>query len=135
MLRLGIVACAGGILVLGTIIGVRHHQNLRDRDAQVRKNFHVIALSIEDFAVQTYGKYATDSTDTTPTGLTIRGLCPDGKYPLNPYTGKQTVIRWNEDPANPGEIGINPADSASYTLKAHYKTHVSWPDTTLSLGF
>jgi hypothetical protein len=90
-------------------------------EAGVKANMHTIQLAVEDFAVQTVGIYPDDATSVTHIGQTVEDLCPDGAYPVNPFTGAPTVVSWDADPANPGEIGISPATNTDYLIKGYGK--------------
>jgi hypothetical protein len=119
------------VIVCGVIAGAlllyHNHTVSERRDEELVKNLYLIMLAMEDFAVLTDGTYAADSTCTTPRGETIRDLCPGGEYPRSPFTGRPTVIRWNEDPKAPGEIGLNPVNSESYHLIPYFSTGIE-PD-------
>jgi prepilin-type N-terminal cleavage/methylation domain-containing protein len=108
-------------IIIGVLaaIGIPNFLQMRHRamEASVKSNMHTVQLAAEDFAVQTVGIYPDDAASVTPGGQTVEDLCPDGVYPVNPFTGAPTVITWDADPANPGEIGISPATTSDYLIK------------------
>ncbi|HVP58795.1 MAG TPA: type II secretion system protein [bacterium] len=118
LIELMIVVVIIGILVA---IGVPNFIHMQDRakEALLRANMHSLQTAMEDFAVQTCGFYPDDATSTTPGGLTVADLCPGGQFFRNPFTNAPTAVSWDADPAAPGEIGINPATSDSYTIKGY----------------
>lgn len=111
-----VVAIIIGVLVA---IGIPNFLQMRSRamEAGVKSNMHTLQLAMEDFAVQTEGFYPDDAVSTTPAGQTIEDLCPYGAYPMNPFTDAVTVVVWDGDPGNPGEIGISPATTMQYVIK------------------
>ena len=118
LVEIMVVAIIIGVLVA---IGIPNFLQMRSRalEAGVKSNMHTVQLAMEDFAVQTVGIYPDDATSTTSGGETIEDLCPDGAYPVNPFTGAPTVVVWDGDPVNPGEIGISPATASDYVIKGH----------------
>jgi prepilin-type N-terminal cleavage/methylation domain-containing protein len=108
-------------IIVGVLVamGIPNFIQLQDRarEASVKANMHTMQLAIEDFGVQTLGIYPDGAASTTPGGQTLEDLCPDGVYPENPFTQAATVVTWDADPANPGEIGINPAAPSDYIVK------------------
>jgi prepilin-type N-terminal cleavage/methylation domain-containing protein len=113
-------------IIIGVLVamGIPNFIQLQDRarEASVKANMHTIQLALEDFAVQTVGVYPDNGASTTPGGETVEDLCPKGAYPENPFTAAPTVVSWDADPANPGEIGVNPATVSDYTIKGHGKS-------------
>lgn len=91
----------------------------RAKEASVKANMHTLQMACEDFAVQTGGWYPDDGTSVTPSGHTLEDLCPKSVFPTNPFTHLATNVLWDADPANPGVIGINPANTTDYTIKGH----------------
>jgi hypothetical protein len=91
--------------------------------AIVMANMCTVQLAFEDFAVRTDGYYPTDSASTTPQGQTVEDLCPDinndgiGDWPINPFTGCESIFSWDADPCTAGDIGDNPGRPTSYRIK------------------
>jgi hypothetical protein len=112
---------AGFIRYSLTPCGICHTSQKR---MGAKANMHAVQLALEDFAVQTGGRYPTSPSDTTPGGDTVIDLLPVCGPLENPYTGKALVIRWNEEPVEPGEIAINPADSTDCVIRGRDKSMV-----------
>ena len=93
----------------------------RAGEAQVKANMHTLQLVMEDFSVQNNGFYATTAASTTTDGRTLAQTCPNGNYPVNPFTKLPSTVKWNANPAvgSPGELAFNPALPASYMLKGN----------------
>jgi prepilin-type N-terminal cleavage/methylation domain-containing protein len=113
-------------IIVGVLVamGIPNFIQMQDRarEASVKSNMHTIQLAIEDFGVQTLGIYPDGAASTTPAGQTVEDLCPDGAYPENPFTMAATAVNWDADPANPGEIGVNPATPTDYIIKGRGKS-------------
>jgi prepilin-type N-terminal cleavage/methylation domain-containing protein len=107
----------------------------RAREAEVRENMHLLQTAVEDFAVLSTGRYPDSGTDVSDDGRTVRDLCTSGVYPKNPYTKSPSNVVWDVDPnpANPGELGLNPATATGYVIKAAGGTGSLIP-VTLSTG-
>lgn len=109
------------VVIIGILAGISIPNLLkledRARESGVKANMHTVQLAMEDFAVQTLGFYPDDAASMTPGGQTIQDLCPGGMYPSNPFTGAETNLVWDVDPAAPGEMGINPAEVGQYMIK------------------
>ena len=58
----------------------------------------------------------------------VEALLPGGVYPENPFTRAPTVVPWNADPADPGEISITSLPGGGYTLKARGLVAMLEPD-------
>jgi len=121
LVEIMIVAIIIGVLVA---IGIPNFIQMKNRamEASVKANMHTVQLAMEDFSVQTLGVYPDDAASATGGGQTVEDLCPAGAYPVNPFTGAPTVIAWDADPANPGEIGISPATTSDYLIKGQGKS-------------
>jgi prepilin-type N-terminal cleavage/methylation domain-containing protein len=91
----------------------------RAKEASVKANMHTLQMACEDFAVQTGGWYPDDGASVTPAGGTVEDLCPSATFPENPFTHAPTNVLWDADPANPGQMGVNPANTTGYTIKGH----------------
>lgn len=116
------------VVIIGILAGISIPNLLkledRARESGVKSNMHTMQLALEDFAVQTLGFYPDDATTMTPGGQTIQNLCPGGVYPSNPFTGAETNVVWDVDPAAPGEMGINPAQPGHYIIKGFGKERI-----------
>lgn len=100
-------------IAIPNFIRVKH----RAREASVKANMHTLQVAFEDFAVKSGGIYPDLESSTTPSGETIKDICPGGTYPTNPFTEAPTVVVWDADPSSQGQIGANPASSDSYVIK------------------
>ena len=116
LVEIMIVCIIIGVLVA---IGIPNFLQMRHRamEASVKANMHTVQLAMEDFAVHTVGVYPDNGASATHAGQTVEDLCPDGAYPVNPFTGAPTVVLWDADPANPGQIGVSPATTSDYLIK------------------
>ena len=78
-------------IIIGVLaaIGIPNFLQMRSRamEASVKSNMHTVQLAMEDFAVHTVGIYPDDAASATHVGQTVEDLCPDGAYPVNPFTG------------------------------------------------
>ena len=112
LIELMIVVVIIGILAA---IAIPNFQRLikRTKEASVRGNVHAIQLAIESFAVDHASVYPQAADDAA-----LQALLPDGTYPENPFTRAVTVVPWNADPADPGEISITTLPGGGYMLKA-----------------
>jgi type II secretion system protein G len=93
----------------------------RAKEASVKTNMHTMQLAFEDFSTRTDGVYPDHAGSVTHTGETVEDLCPQGQYPKNPFSGAVTVFAWDADPANPGQVGANPATIVDYLIKGFGK--------------
>lgn len=66
----------------------------------VKGNMHTLQLAAEDFAAQHDGIYPTAAD-----AQAVIALLPGGVSPINPFTGKETLIRWGEPATSPGDLG------------------------------
>ena len=91
----------------------------RAREAAVISNMHLLQTAVEDFAVISTGRYPDNGTDTADDGRTVQDLCVGSSYPMNPYNNVPSTVVWDADPnpANPGEIGLNPATPSNYIIR------------------
>jgi len=94
----------------------------RAKEASLKANMHTLQLVMEDFAVRNDGVYPDAAGSVTPDGETVQDMCPSGQYPANPFTGVMTAVSWDADPASPGEIGINPANTTDYVIRGFGKS-------------
>jgi prepilin-type N-terminal cleavage/methylation domain-containing protein len=113
MIVIGILAA----IVIPNFIRMQDHA----KEASVKANMHTMQLAFEDFSTRSDGVYPDQAGSLTLTGETVENLCPEGHYPRNPFSGAPTVFVWDADPANPGEIGANPANIADYVIKGFGK--------------
>jgi prepilin-type N-terminal cleavage/methylation domain-containing protein len=93
----------------------------RAKEASVKSNMHTLQLAFEDFSTRSGGVYPDHGASVTPAGETVEDLCPQGQYPENPFTGAATVFVWDADPAIPGQMGANPANTTDYLIKGFGK--------------
>ena len=93
----------------------------RAKEASVKANMHTIQLAFEDFSTRSDGTYPDGAASLTPGGETVEDLCPRGQYPENPFNGNPTAFTWDTDPAAPGQIGANPANTTDYVLRGFGK--------------
>jgi prepilin-type N-terminal cleavage/methylation domain-containing protein len=93
----------------------------RAKEASVKSNMHTMQLAFEDFSTRSEGVYPDHAASVTPGGETLEDLCPQGQYPENPFTGAITAFVWDADPAIPGQIGANPANTTDYLIRGFGK--------------
>ena len=93
----------------------------RAKEASVKSNMHTVQLAFEDFSTRSDGVYPDNAGSVTPTGESLQDLCPQGQYPENPFTGAVTAFVWDADPAIPGQMGANPANTTDYMIKGFGK--------------
>ncbi len=105
------------IVIIGILaaIAIPNFQRLinRTKEASVRSNVHTIQIGIEGYAVD-HGAIYPQAADEPDLLL----LLPRGQYPDNPFTKAVTVVPWNADPGDPGEISITNLPGGGYMLKA-----------------
>ena len=113
------------VVIIGVLasIAIPNYISLKKRaqDATVKASMHTVQLCIEDFSVQNNGMYPTSGSDVVPSGQTLAQLCPNGAFPINPFTDLPTVIQWNTNPGGGmrGELAVNPALPTAYRLKGN----------------
>ena len=86
----------------------------RAKEVVVKENMHTVRLGIEVFSVDQLGVYPQAADEAT-----FKTLMPLGRYPSNPFTQDETVVRWEADPAGPGEIAIFNTASGGYRIRGH----------------
>jgi general secretion pathway protein G len=121
LIELMIVVIIIGILAA---IAIPNFQHLikRSKEASVRGNVHAIQIAIEAYAVDHAAVYPTQADDGD-----VQALLPHGAYPENPFTRAPTIVPWNADPADPGEISITTLPGGGYMLKARGLTAMLEP--------
>ena len=78
----------------------------RAKEARVKTNGHTVQLAAEDFAVQNHGVYATDDTDTLPSGDTVSTLVMPSV--VNPFDNTDaTPVVWTGPADAEGRIGYD----------------------------
>jgi prepilin-type N-terminal cleavage/methylation domain-containing protein len=106
------------VMIIGllAVIAIPNYQRMvrRSKEGSVRNNLHVIQTGIEVFAIDHGAVYPQAADDAE-----LQSLLPGGVYPTNPFTRNVTVVFWNADPGNPGEIGIANLPGGGYSLKGH----------------
>ena len=93
----------------------------RAQEGAIKSNMHTVQLAMEDFAVQNNSFYPITATTPLPDGRMLHDLCPNGQMPVNPFTHSASILQWNANPTQgaPGEMGLNPALTTTYTLKGN----------------
>lgn len=86
----------------------------RAKEAVIHENMHTIHLAIEAFSVASLGVYPLPADEPD-----VKLLLPQGRYPENPFTNAETVVIWNGDPANPGEISITNLPGGGIRIRGH----------------
>jgi general secretion pathway protein G len=114
------------VMIIGLLaaISIPNFQRLvrRSKESSVRSNLHVIQMAVEVFSVDHGAVYPQAADDAE-----LQSLLPDGTYPENPFTRGVTLVAWNADPANPGEIGITNLPGGGYSLKGHGQLAILTP--------
>jgi prepilin-type N-terminal cleavage/methylation domain-containing protein len=113
------------MIIIGILaaIAIPNFIRMQDRakEASLKANMHTIQLAFEDFSTRTDGIYPDHGGSVTLTGETLEDLCPQGQFPKNPFSGAVTAFVWDGDPANPGQVGANPATIVDYIIKGFGK--------------
>jgi prepilin-type N-terminal cleavage/methylation domain-containing protein len=108
------------VVIIGIIAAVAIPNYLRfakkAKEAVVTENMHTIQLAVESFAVSTVGVYPVPADEPV-----LKAELPGGAYPNNPFTSAETVVVWNADPAQPGDISITNV-GAGYRLRGRGAT-------------
>ena len=122
LIELMIVVVIIGILAA---IAIPNFQHLikRSKEASVRGNVHTIQIAIEAYAVDHAAVYPVQANDAD-----VQALLPGGAYPENPFTRAATVVPWNADPADPGEVSITSLPGGGYRLRARGLLAMLQPD-------
>jgi prepilin-type N-terminal cleavage/methylation domain-containing protein len=90
LIELIIVVVLVGILAAIAIPNYNQVVN-RAKDASVRTNMYMLQSAVEEFAVRSNGGYPGSPTAVTPAGDSLRSFCPQGQWPINPYTRAREV--------------------------------------------
>jgi prepilin-type N-terminal cleavage/methylation domain-containing protein len=122
LIELMIVVVIIGILAAIAIPNMQHLIK-RSKEASVRGNVHTIHVGIEAYSVDHAAVYPLQADDAA-----LQALLPGGAYPENPFTRAPTVVPWNADPADPGEISITSLPGGGYMLKARGLAAMLEPD-------
>ena len=122
LIELMIVVIIIGILAA---IAIPNFQHLikRSKEASVRGNVHTIQIAVEAYAVDHAAVYPVQANDAD-----VQALLPGGAYPENPFTRAPTVVPWNADPAEPGEVSITSLPGGGYRLRARGLVAMLQPD-------
>jgi general secretion pathway protein G len=118
LIELMVVVVIIGLLASMVIPNMTRMAN-RAKEAAVKQNMHLLQTAVEDFAVQSTGRYPTNALDTSDEGKTVMQLCPGAVYPENPFTHTASTVVWGVDPnaSVQGQMGLNPATSSQYVIK------------------
>jgi type II secretory pathway pseudopilin PulG len=110
-----LVELATVLLLIGilSVISIPNYMAFarKAKDAAVKENMHVIQSGMEAYAAAHDGVYPTQNEEAD-----LLDMLPDGNYPINPYTQAPTVVVWNANPAQPGEIGIFNLPGGGYLI-------------------
>lgn len=112
------------VVIIGILVGIAipNFTNMKDRsrEANVATNMHILRLGMEEFSVLHDGFYpvAADKAE-------LKTLCPGANWPRNPFTGAALAdadVKFDADPASPGQLGANPATTTGYVIKGYGKS-------------
>ena len=98
------------VVILSILIAIAFpaFRRMRERakEARVKSNGNTVQLAAEDFAVQNHGVYATDDTDTLPSGDTVSALVmPSVENPFDNLDA--TPVVWTGSADAEGRIGYD----------------------------
>lgn len=109
------------VVVIGIIVAITIPNYMkftkRAKEAVVQENVHTVQLAMEAYCVDQLGQYPLVGDEAD-----LVALMPQGQYPDNPFTKAQTTVRWEQDPALPGDISIFNLPGGGYMLRAQGAT-------------
>jgi type II secretory pathway pseudopilin PulG len=111
-----------GILAAVAIPGYQRFIE-RAKVSSVRGNVHVIQTGVEAFNVVNLGTYPVAAD-----AAAVRAMLPGAEYPENPFTLAPTVVAWDADPVDSGEITISTLPGGGYRIRAMGLTNMITPD-------
>ena len=112
------------VVIIGILVGIAvpnfTSMQGRAKEASLKGNMHTLQLAMEDYSVLHEGVYPTVAEKAD-----VQAQCPGGAWPVNPFTNvalADAEVTFDADPANPGEMGPNPANTDTYVIKGFGKT-------------